>query len=80
VNKPLANLADSYIAVDEIATADRTVIVGSGPVGVQLAEQLCKLSPEQLRFIQDHGSSLLTEKFYADQMRITAETLLPLIK
>ena len=38
------------------------------------------ISPEQLKFIQDHGSSLLTEEFYADQMRITAETLLPLIK
>lgn len=38
------------------------------------------ISPEQLKFIQDHGSSLLTETFYTDQMRITAETLLPLIK
>ena len=38
------------------------------------------ISPEQLKFIQDHGSSLLTEDFYADQMRITAETLLPLMK
>lgn len=38
------------------------------------------ISPEQLKFIQDHGSSLLTEEFYADQMRITAETLLPLMK
>ena len=37
------------------------------------------ISPEQLKFIQDHGSSLLTEKFYTDQMRITAETILPLI-
>lgn len=38
------------------------------------------ISPEQLKFIQDHGSSVLTEDFYADQMRITAETLLPLMK
>ena len=38
------------------------------------------IPPEQLKFIQDHGSSLLTEKFYDDQMRITAETILPLIK
>ena len=37
------------------------------------------ISPEQLKFIQDHGSSVLTEKFYTDQMRITAETILPLI-
>ena len=38
------------------------------------------ISPEQLKFIQDHGSSVLAEAFYADQMRITAETILPLIK
>lgn len=38
------------------------------------------ISPEQLKFIQDHGSSLLTEAFYDQQMKITAETLLPLIK
>jgi hypothetical protein len=38
------------------------------------------IPPEQLKFIQDHGSSLLTEKFYDDQMRITAETILPLIR
>ena len=37
------------------------------------------ISPEQLKFIQDHGSSVLTEKFYTEQMRITAETILPLI-
>ena len=37
------------------------------------------IPPEQLKFIQDHGSSLLTEGFYSDQMRITAETILPLI-
>jgi len=37
------------------------------------------ISPEQLKFIQDHGSSVLTENFYTDQMRITAETILPLI-
>lgn len=39
-----------------------------------------EIPPEQLKFIQDHGSSLLTEEFYADQMRITAETILPLIR
>ncbi|MGL6211286.1 MAG: sugar phosphate isomerase/epimerase family protein [Paracoccaceae bacterium] len=38
------------------------------------------ITPEQLKFIQDHGSSILTEGFYADQMRITAETILPLIR
>src|SRR5690606_37256139 len=34
------------------------------------------ISQGQLKITQDHGSSLLTEKTYTDQMRITAETLL----
>ena len=38
------------------------------------------LGPTAFKFIQDHGSSLLTEEFYTDQTRITAETILPLIR
>jgi hypothetical protein len=38
------------------------------------------ISEEQRKFIEDHGSNLLTEEFYTDQVRICAETLLPLIK
>ena len=68
---------DGALTNEFVAPVDRTPatmypdMVETNPVDI---------SPEQLKFIQDHGSSLLTEEFYADQMRITAETLLPLMK
>jgi sugar phosphate isomerase/epimerase len=65
-------LTNEFVApVDRTPAAPYTEMVERNPVDI---------SPEQLKFIQDHGSSLLTEKFYDDQMRITAETLLPLIR
>ena len=65
-------LTNEFVApVDRTPAAIYPDMVERNPVDI---------SPEQLKFIQDHGSSLLTEKFYDAQMRITAETLLPLIK
>ena len=65
-------LTNEFVApVDRTPAAPYPDMVETAPVDI---------SPEQLKFIQDHGSSLLTESFYADQMRITAETILPLIK
>ena len=68
---------DGAITNEFVAPVDRTPaakypeMVERNPVDIP---------PEQLKFIQDHGSSLLTEEFYDEQMRITAETLLPLIR
>ena len=65
-------LTNEFVApVDRTPAAKYPNMVERNPVDIP---------PEQLKFIQDHGSSLLTEEFYADQMRITAETLLPLMK
>ena len=65
-------LTNEFVApVDRTPAAIYPDMVERNPVDI---------SPEQLKFIQDHGSSLLTEKFYDSQMRITAETLLPLMK
>lgn len=65
-------LTNEFVApVDRTPAAIYPDMVERNPVDIP---------PEQLKFIQDHGSSLLTESFYADQMRITAQTLLPLIK
>lgn len=65
-------LTNEFVApVDRTPAAKYRDMVERNPVDIP---------PEQLKFIQDHGSSLLTEKFYDDQMRITAETILPLIK
>ncbi|MGO4834002.1 sugar phosphate isomerase/epimerase family protein [Rhizobiaceae sp. 2RAB30] len=64
-------LTNEFVApVDRTPAARYKNMVERNPVDI---------SPEQLKFIQDHGSSLLTEEFYSDQMRITAETILPLI-
>ena len=46
----------------------------------QVGRNPVDISPEQLKFIQDHGSSLLSEEFYDELIRMTAETILPLIK
>ena len=64
-------LTNEFVApVDRTPAAKYPKMVERNPVDIP---------PEQLKFIQDHGSSLLTEDFYSDQMRITAETILPLI-
>jgi sugar phosphate isomerase/epimerase len=64
-------LTNEFVApVDRTPAARYQNMVERNPVDIP---------PEQLKFIQDHGSSLLTEQFYSDQMRITAETILPLI-
>ena len=65
-------LTNEFVApVDRTPAAKYPNMVDRNPVDIP---------PEQLKFIQDHGSSVLTEEFYADQMRITAETILPLIR
>jgi sugar phosphate isomerase/epimerase len=64
-------LTNEFVApVDRTPAAKYPKMVERNPVDIP---------PEQLKFIQDHGSSVLTEGFYSDQMRITAETILPLI-
>ncbi len=64
-------LTNEFVApVDRTPAAKYPKMVERNPVDIP---------PEQLKFIQDHGSSLLTEEFYADQMKITAKTILPLI-
>jgi sugar phosphate isomerase/epimerase len=68
---------DGALTNEFVAPVDRT------PAAIypdMIEKNPVDISPEQLQFIQDHGSSLLSEEFYADQMRITAETILPLIK
>ena len=65
-------LTNEFVApVDRTPAAIYPHMVERNPVDISAA---------QLKFIQDHGSSVLTEDFYTDQMRITAETLLPLIR
>jgi sugar phosphate isomerase/epimerase len=68
---------DGALTNEFVAPVDRTP---ANPYPEMVERNPVDIPPEQLKFIQDHGSSLLTETFYADQMRITAETILPLIR
>lgn len=68
---------DGALTVEFVAPIDRTP---ANPFPDAIEKNPVNISAEQLKFIEDHGSSLLTESFYSDQVRICAETLLPLIK
>ena len=68
---------DGALTVEFVAPADRTPAT-QYPDAIE--KNPVDISPEQLKFIQDHGSSLLTESFYAMLTAKSAETLLPLIK
>jgi hypothetical protein len=61
-----------------VAPVDRTP---ANPYLNQVETDLSKvdISDEQRQFIEDHGSSILTEEFYSEQVKICADTLLPLI-
>jgi sugar phosphate isomerase/epimerase len=68
---------DGALTAEFVAPVDRTPVT---PYPDQLETSPVNISPEQLKFIQDHGSSILSEKFYTRLAAKTAETLLPLVK
>lgn len=67
---------DGALTVEFVAPIDRTP-ANEYPNAVETAP--VDITPEELKFIQDHGSSLLSEEFYTFLVKKTAETLLPLI-
>lgn len=68
---------DGALTVEFVAPVDRTP---ANPFPNAVERNPVDISPEQLKFIEDHGSSLLTEEFYSAQVKMCADTLLPLIK
>jgi sugar phosphate isomerase/epimerase len=64
------------LTAEFVAPIDRTPV---SPYPDQLEKNPVNISAEQLKFIEDHGSSVLSEKFYTSLAAKTAETLLPLI-
>ena len=68
---------DGALTVEFVAPIDRTP---ANKYPNQLEKNPVNISPEQLKFIQDHGSSVLSDEFYTSLMRKSAKTILPLIK
>ena len=67
---------DGALTVEFVAPLDRTP---ANPYKNAVAAAEQELTPEQLQFIQDHGSGVLAEEFYSWLLEETAKTLLPLI-
>ena len=68
---------DGALTVEFVAPLDRTP---ANPYKNAMASAEKELTPEQLKFIEDHGSGVLSEEFYSWLVEESAKTLLPLIK
>ncbi len=67
---------DGALTVEFVAPLDRTP---ANPYSNATASAEKELTAEQLKFIEDHGSGVLSEEFYSWLVDETAKTLLPLI-
>jgi len=68
---------DGALTMEAVASVDRTPVT---PFKNQVEKNPVDISPAQLKFIQDHGSSLLSEEFYTMLYETASRTLLPLIR
>jgi sugar phosphate isomerase/epimerase len=68
---------DGALTAEFVAPIDRTPVTRYPN---QLEKNPVNISAEQLKFIRDHGSSVLSEEFYTSLAAKTAETLLPLMR
>ena len=68
---------DGALTMEAVAPIDRTPV---SPWPDQVEKNPVDISPEQLKFIEDHGSSLLSEGFYTMLYETASKTLLPLIR
>lgn len=68
---------DGALTNEFVAPIDRTPV---SPYPDQIEKNPVDISPEQRKFIEDHGSSLLSEAFYTSLVSKTAATILPLIR
>ncbi len=70
---------DGALTVEFVAPVDRTP-ANPYPTMVETDLSRLEISEDQKKFIVDHGSSFLTEEFYSGQVKVCADTLLPLIQ
>lgn len=68
---------DGALTAEFVAPIDRTP---ANPFPEAIETEPVDITPEQKKFIEDHGSSLLSERFYNRLVEENAKTLLPLIK
>jgi sugar phosphate isomerase/epimerase len=68
---------DGALTMEAVAPVDRTPV---SPWTNQVEQNPVDISPEQLKFIQDHGSSLLSEEYYTMLYETASRTVLPLIR
>lgn len=68
---------DGALTAEFVAPVDRTS-ANKYPNALETNFEDLDIDPEQLKFIIDHGSSVLTEEFYDWLVKVNAETLLPL--
>jgi sugar phosphate isomerase/epimerase len=67
---------EGALTVEFVAPIDRTP---ANPYPDQIELDPVEISAEQRKFIQDHGSSLLSDRFFTALMATSAKTLLPLV-
>ena len=63
---------DNALTVEFVAPLDRTP---ANPYKNALGAADAELTPEQLKFIQDHGSGVLSDEFYSWLVEVSANTL-----
>jgi hypothetical protein len=68
---------DGALAVECMPPIDRTPLGHFG--GEQLETEAVDVSPDQLQFIVDHGSGVLSDLYYTELLRQSAETLRPFL-
>ena len=64
------------LTLEFVATIDRTP---ANPYGEQVETKPVDVSPEQMKFIIDHGSNLLSDKFYTGLYEQSVKVLRPLV-
>jgi sugar phosphate isomerase/epimerase len=65
------------LAVECMPPIDRTPLGRFG--AEQLESEAVDVSPDQLQFIVDHGSGVLSDRYYTELLRQSAETLRPFL-
>jgi sugar phosphate isomerase/epimerase len=64
------------LTLEFVATIDRTP---ANPYGDQVETKPVDVTPEQMKFIIDHGSNLLSDKFYTSLYEKSVKVLRPLM-